>query len=256
MFRYQELVSRNTGLLSVEEQTKLREMTVGIAGCGMGSFVAEALCRLGVERFILVDADAVEVANFNHQAYDMSNDGENKAEALSKHLALVNPETEIEVWPFFVTYENAPDFVSKVDVVIDCIDPMPGLGVSLALSRAAKNEGKTFLYPIDVGWGAVVFCLSHAESFENLLGVSLEISLEQFDQIPVWELMGNMAQKVNLPEYFLPVFGDLVSGKLDHYPQPITAAFTAATLVLSAVVKIAKAESLPLFLQFDPLGQC
>ncbi|MDP2946491.1 MAG: ThiF family adenylyltransferase, partial [Nanoarchaeota archaeon] len=132
---YEELVSRNFPLLSAEEQKNLRRLHVGIAGCGMGSFIAEALCRVGVEKFLFADPDIVEMANLNHQAYGVKDVGKNKAVALSNHILNINPEAIIETWADFVTQNNALDFASRVDVVIDCIDPMPGIAVSLALAR-------------------------------------------------------------------------------------------------------------------------
>lgn len=255
MFRYKELISRNTGLLSEEEQRSLRELTVGIAGCGMGSFVAEALCRLGVENFIWADPDTVEVANLNHQAFFLEDVGKEKAIVLIDVLSRINPDVRVEAWADFIKPDNATDFVAKCDIVIDGIDPDPGISASLELARACRRQKKIFLYPIDVGWGSVLFCLTpNGETFENLLGVSREITPQELEKISVWELMFNMAKRVELNPYFLPVLGQVIEGEIEHYPQPVIAAWIASILTVSVVIKTVKGHELPFVVQFDPMG--
>lgn len=252
---YEELVSRNFPLLSNKEQERLRRLRVGIAGCGMGSFIAEALCRVGVEQFLLADPDIVEVANLNHQAYDTKDVGKNKAVALSDHILSINPEAKIEAWPDFVTHHNAFDFVSRVDVVIDCIDPMPGIGVSLALGRACREQKKWFLYPIDIGWGAALFSFDPEgeTAFEDLLGVPVTVTLEEFGRIPMWEPLGHIVERASFPPYLSPIIEEIREGKLKHYPQPVSASLTAAILGVSILVKMAKKETPPFITRFDSI---
>lgn len=53
---YREMVNRNIGVISVEEQEKLRKSCVAVAGCGgMGGLSAEQLVRLGVGRVKIAD---------------------------------------------------------------------------------------------------------------------------------------------------------------------------------------------------------
>ena len=49
MARYEEMTQRNIGILSCEQQGKLRQSTVAIAGVGgVGGLTAERLVRLGI----------------------------------------------------------------------------------------------------------------------------------------------------------------------------------------------------------------
>lgn len=255
MFSYDNLVSRNFPLLSNEEQEKLREIRVGIAGCGMGSFIAEALCRLGVEHFVLADPDIVEEENLNHQAYFIEHVDEKKVVSLKNILLGINPGAKVEIWIDFIRPDNATDFVNRCDIVIDGIDPVPGISASLELARACRRQKKFFLYPIDVGWGAILFCLNPSgETFEDLLGVPRGITPQELEKISVWKLMFNMAKRIRLNPYFLPVLGRVVEGEIDHYPQPIIAAWTASVLTVSAVIKNVKGIEVPFVIQFDPMG--
>jgi len=57
---YYKLVLRNQGYISKELQEKIQKTRLLIAGCGVGSTVAEAAARLGFCNFILTDGDTVE----------------------------------------------------------------------------------------------------------------------------------------------------------------------------------------------------
>ena len=46
--------SRNMGLLTEEEQQKIDDKTLLIAGCGVGSLIAISAARLGFEKFVLL----------------------------------------------------------------------------------------------------------------------------------------------------------------------------------------------------------
>ena len=67
---YWERVNRSLGWLGQtdeeqrQRQAKLRELTVGIAGCGgIGGMVASRLGRLGIGRIKLADPDSFDISN-------------------------------------------------------------------------------------------------------------------------------------------------------------------------------------------------
>ena len=60
--------SRTEMLLGTEKQEKLKISKIAIFGIGgVGSYVAEALARSGIQDFILVDNDKVSITNINRQ---------------------------------------------------------------------------------------------------------------------------------------------------------------------------------------------
>ncbi|MCE1228355.1 MAG: ThiF family adenylyltransferase, partial [Firmicutes bacterium] len=62
---YDRAFSRNLGLVSPEEQQRLRQCRVAIAGMGgVGGVEALTFARLGVGKFTIADADAFDVVNF------------------------------------------------------------------------------------------------------------------------------------------------------------------------------------------------
>lgn len=248
------MFQRNRGLLTEEEQKKLGNLHVGIAGAGMGSQIGLALTRLGIRNFLLADADIVEVHNFNRQAYRWKQIGLNKAESLAVILREINPEVRLRTWSYEVTPENALSFVEGVDVVVDCIDPSPkGLKASIALSQVCQRQKKYF-YPLDLGWGARLYVFSPTGmGLEEFLGVGLD-ELEEMEGVP-FDILGRAFTPI--PDYLGPVFEAMVRGELEHYPQVITSTLAAAILVVVVVTKIVRGEPLrlvPEYYSFDPMG--
>ena len=67
-FDYHEAFSRNIGLVTLEEQERLRRSHVAIAGMGgMGGVHLITLARAGIGSFAIADPDCFELANMNRQ---------------------------------------------------------------------------------------------------------------------------------------------------------------------------------------------
>lgn len=72
---YEELTLRNAGYVPPELQEKIRATRLLVAGCGLGSTIAEAAARVGFERFTLADGDSIAPHNLNRQAFTIMKDG-------------------------------------------------------------------------------------------------------------------------------------------------------------------------------------
>lgn len=121
---YEEAFSRNLGLISPDEQQKLRQCRVAIPGMGgVGGMHLMTLTRMGIGKFRISDADEFEIKNFNRQfGASMENLGRPKAEVMARLARDVNPELEIDVLPEFVTPDNIDAFLQGVDLVVDSVD--------------------------------------------------------------------------------------------------------------------------------------
>lgn len=90
---YQDLFSRNSGIL---ETSYLANKRVVILGCGsVGSLVALELARSGVANFLLVDPDIVEYHNICRHQCGLTDVGDLKVNALEKRLKNINPSVHI-----------------------------------------------------------------------------------------------------------------------------------------------------------------
>lgn len=98
-------------LLGDEKMERLRRAHVLVIGLGgVGAYAAEMICRAGVGRMTIVDADTVQPTNINRQLPALhSTLGQKKAEILASRFRDINPALELRVLPVFLkmrTYRN------------------------------------------------------------------------------------------------------------------------------------------------------
>jgi molybdopterin/thiamine biosynthesis adenylyltransferase len=155
MSNYEQLTLRNVGYVSGPVQQAIRGCRVLIAGCGIGSTIAEAAVRIGFERFVLADADRVEPHNLNRQAYAAADVGALKAEALGRRLLAINPEAQVEVVSEFIDAENAARILRGCDLVFDTVDFLDLNGIA-SLHDQANAQGKPLISAVSAGWGAAL----------------------------------------------------------------------------------------------------
>ena len=165
---YQELIQQNWGFLSPEEQALIARTRVLLAGCGLGSNIAVLAARTGFCHFIVADGDVVEVSNLNRQAFRREQVGQNKADATAAMVREVNPDAQVQVMPVFLGAEDAAPLVQQCDLVINMVDPGPAL---YALLGAAREQDKTALFPLNIGFGGVLLAFGpQSPSLEDLVG--------------------------------------------------------------------------------------
>jgi tRNA A37 threonylcarbamoyladenosine dehydratase len=117
--------SRNELLIGLEGVKKLKCSTVAVFGLGgVGSYAAEALCRAGIGRIIIVDFDDICLTNVNRQIHAMDGTiGKSKAMAMAERMRLINPQAEIIPYKDFYSAENSDFLLSAdYDYVVDAID--------------------------------------------------------------------------------------------------------------------------------------
>lgn len=115
-------------LLGEEKSERLRQAHVLVVGVGgVGAYAAEMLCRAGVGRLTLVDADTVQPTNINRQLPALhSTLGQLKVEVLAARFRDINPEVELTILPVFLKDENIPQLLdaARYDFVVDAIDTL------------------------------------------------------------------------------------------------------------------------------------
>ncbi len=141
-YTYDELFQRNIGVFTQEQQDKIRNLKVAIAGAGgLGGPVAYNIARLGVGSIKIADPDKFEVSNINRQfgAY-VDTVGEFKTDAISNELKRINPELDVKTWNNGINAENIDEFLEGVDLVIDGIDFFE-VEVELLLHKKCRDKG-------------------------------------------------------------------------------------------------------------------
>lgn len=102
-------------LLGEEKMKRIRASHVLVVGLGgVGAYAAEMLCRAGVGRMTIVDADTVQPTNMNRQLPAMhSTLGMPKAEVLAARYKDINPDIELTVLPVYLKDENIPELLDS-----------------------------------------------------------------------------------------------------------------------------------------------
>ncbi len=246
--------SRNLGLLSEEEQQKISNTTLLIAGCGVGSQIALSAIRMGFENFIIVDGDKVELSNNNRQGYSWRDVNRYKVDALAHKMKAINPHAKIKKYPVFLDPYNVAKIARKADLIIDAIDPDASLAV-IALHRIARKYHKHVVQPSDVGWGAMVQIFGpETLSYEEMIGLNPKTPIEKIDSADAFDKFINFFVKV-LPPYVQKIAMDVAEGKRVHYPQPVSASYILSALAVVAAKRIAiglPIKLAPDYAAFDP----
>lgn len=147
---YQSLTNRNFGLLTEDQQNKLKNTTVAVCGLGgLGGVIAEILARSGIESLKILDHDTFDISNLNRQIFCFTDTiGQYKTEVTESFLKKINPDIRIEKLRK-LTEDNVNSFLQGADVVALALDSLTPI---LILSRAAYR----LKIPLVEGW-AVAF---------------------------------------------------------------------------------------------------
>ena len=115
-------------LLGEDKMARLQSAHVLVVGLGgVGAYAAEMICRAGVGRMTIVDADTVQITNLNRPLPAMhSTLGMFKADVLEARFKDINPDLELKVLPVFLKDENIPDLLDadEYDFIVDAIDTL------------------------------------------------------------------------------------------------------------------------------------
>lgn len=183
---YEKLFTRNQGYISDELQHKIRSTRLLIAGCGMGSTVAEASVRMGVETIILADMDTVSVHNLNRQLYTQEDTGKLKTEALEKRLKAINPELTVLRYDDGVSKDNVAEIISHSDFIFDTIDFLDTVSIATLHDEAHKQK-KPLVSAVNAGFGAAAIYFpgdtpNDYSDFRKLFGLPLygDLSSESY----------------------------------------------------------------------------
>lgn len=115
-------------LLGEEKMQRMADAHVLVVGLGgVGAYAAEMICRAGVGRMTIVDADTVQPSNINRQLPALhSTIGEKKAEVLAQRYQQINPDLQLTVVPVFLKDDNIPELLdaAQYDFIVDAIDTL------------------------------------------------------------------------------------------------------------------------------------
>jgi tRNA threonylcarbamoyladenosine dehydratase len=236
---YAELTTRNTPLVSPEEQERIRAVTVLIAGCGsIGGAVVEPLVRLGCEHLILAEPDGYDLANMNRQSARLRDVGRNKAAAFAERMAEINPYATIEVHEHGITDENVDDVTSRADVILDGVDvtTKPPIRHKVNLHQQAKAKRKVVVSGYDIAGLQMLLVYDYRDEGVELMNG--KIKAEEVERLEPFEFLARTIPFTAIPIEIIPELERQVRGEGGGFPQLVYTANLFGVLATRAVMDV------------------
>ncbi len=224
-------LERTELLLGEDNLNKLKNAHVLVVGLGgVGAYAAEQLCRAGIGKLTIVDADVVEESNRNRQLPALiSTKGMPKAEVLATRFRDINPDLELNVIIEFIRDEKTIELLKSqpFDYVVDAIDTLSPkvflvqyareLGLNIISSMGAG--GKTDPSQIQIADISKSYHCRLAKMMRKRLsklgvkkGVKVVFSPEKVDEDAVRLEEGqNKKSTVGTISYMPPIFGCFIA---------------------------------------------
>lgn len=147
MYSFEELFGRNIGIISHEEQEKLKSTKVAIFGVGgLGAIVSEILVRSGIESIKIIEPDDIEPSNLNRHIFSYQHTiGKAKRTVAKEFLKNINPNVNIEIF-YKEDHNNLDEILSDIDCIVMAADK---IHASMLVTRRAHELN----IPLVEGWG-------------------------------------------------------------------------------------------------------
>jgi hypothetical protein len=253
-FDYDTAFVRNKGFISLDEQKKLKQSRIAIAGLGgTGGAQLAALSRLGIGNFNLADLDEYELKNFNRQyGATMKTIGEKKTAVAQLIVHDINPDADVKIFDTGIQPDNIGQFLKGVDIVIDSLDFYCFKERFLLYSTARDNDLWVLTSP-PLGFGFTLLCFDpEGMSFEEYFNFNPGDSEFELSA----SLMAGIMPKAYMFKYLDQSGLDIDNHQLPSVsPAPFIIAGVIATHVCNILLRKVKPVSVPTVIQYDALLQ-
>lgn len=231
MIEYNELFTRNIGLLTKEEQEKIKNTHISIAGLGgVGGAQIIALTRLGINNFTITDPESFDETNINRQyGATTKTIGKNKAEVTKQLIQDINPNANIKIIPM-LTNQNIDEFIKDSDIIIDAIEYFE-FEIKIKLYEKSREYNKpVFTSPIPGYSPSLIIFHPQGTTFEELTGISYSNTNEQNAKLLMKKLLPE------IPNYLTPnPYDEKLLGKTS-FPTISFSSFASAAMLSAEIM--------------------
>lgn len=258
---YRQLVDRNIGLLTWDQQKRLQDSCIAVFGLGgLGGVIAQLLVRSGVGKLKIADNDRFEPTNLNRQIFSfITNFDQLKVDATEQCLKEINPDIKIEKFTA-INHESIDAMLNDSVVAMMAIDKTKPC---ILISRGCRLKG----IPLVEGWaipfGNVRVYTKDTATLEELYELPTvkksfkEIDAmddEDFSKMDMQVLM-TLACLEGIDEYYKPEIIEQImqSGRITSFAPMVW--LTAVLMTLEAMKIILHWGNLalaPNFALYDP----
>lgn len=137
----EKIYHRSELVLGKQTMEKIKESKICICGIGgVGSYVLEALARIGIGEITVIDKDDVDITNVNRQIIaTVDNVGKSKVDEAVKRINSINPAIHINGIKEYIDESNIDKLITRdLDYVIDAIDSVDS---KIAIIKRCKEIG-------------------------------------------------------------------------------------------------------------------
>lgn len=251
---YAQATKRNIGLVTREEQERLRTSRVAIAGMGgAGGGYVTTCVRMGIGGLSLADFDRFSVANVNRQQGAMSSTIDRpKAEVMAEIARDIHPDVDVRVFNNGIHPGNIDDFLKDANAVLDALDVF-AMPARRLLYRRARELGIPVLFGAPPGFSASIgVVMPDGMSFDEYFDI--RDGMSDFEQLIAFAVA--MAPPGTHWRY-------MDSGRVDSSEQAAPSMASALTLtagwigteLLVVLLKRREPLTVPRYMQFDPYLQ-
>jgi molybdopterin/thiamine biosynthesis adenylyltransferase len=169
---YEQIFGRNIGNITEQEQKKLRETTIAVAGIGgVGGAALFNLVRIGIGSLKISDPEDFDYSDLNRQhGSGYATVGSKKVDVIQQALKSINPYVSIDAFPEGLTENNLENFLKGVSLVIDGLDFFC-LSIRKSLFDACRKRGLYILSCPIFGFGTSLAVFSpEGPSFDQFFG--------------------------------------------------------------------------------------
>ncbi|MDH5717962.1 MAG: ThiF family adenylyltransferase [Spirochaetia bacterium] len=236
-------ISRNYLYIESDLQKKIAKKNILIIGAGLGSYIAEALLRIGFENIIIADGDCVEESNLNRQNYENEDITKNKALALRKRIKRIDENNHIAFIPFYLKKESLYKWIISADIVINTIDF--DTKEFLLCNEIAAQTGRIVIFPLNLGFAGVNY-IFYPES-PNLKDFFQKKKAADIKEALITHTLKELTDRESVPDWLLSAYTNYMRRKREYDPQMIPATLNVASMVTASCVAISRQQKLKNF---------
>lgn len=259
---YWKQVSRNIGLLKLEDQELLRKVNIAIFGLGgLGGPLSEQLVRTGCENLLICDNDKFEISNLNRQLCTINDIGKNKVDVIEKLLKGINPEIKLKKFNE-VNVNNVSNIFNNISIVaLTLDDPITSILIARECYKRKIPMLESWAIPYLCAWWFTEHCIDY-ETFYGL----------KTHEIPIQEIYNSKDLLLNIKKVFFNklkqfpgiterfdrekgVLNELLSGSIPSISlAPIVrmaASYLAYEVIFTGILRVKKMILAPNIIGYD-----
>lgn len=160
------MFSRNFIYIDDYLQNKLQDASITIAGCGLGSYIAECLIRTGFNKIKMIDGDKIELSNLNRQNFTSKDINQSKASTAYNRMRSISFSNHYSFVDSFINTDNFEDLIGMPDVIINAVD-LDESNISKLIADYAYSNNIPCIIPINFGFYSVCLLADSSNGFLN-----------------------------------------------------------------------------------------